>query len=170
MSRVLHAKSEYVYQLALLTDELREIFRSAPIPVGHSSSETNDSDQRRKPVEGDCPICFTGLDARSSESIVWCRAACGQNMHSSCFKMWAKVKKEAVTCPFCRSPWQQDVEMNKAIVKEGNVTDEGYINVADQLGISTVRGTFSRYTSTFNRVVADKVRYEHLFSVVEREL
>ncbi|KAL2758396.1 hypothetical protein ACRALDRAFT_1075012 [Sodiomyces alcalophilus JCM 7366] len=141
MSRVLHAKFEYVYQLALLTDELREIFRNAPIPVDDSFSLAKDADQRRKPVEGDCPICFTELNAKSSESIVWCRAACGQNMHRSCFKMWAKVKRQAVNCPFCRSPWQEDEETATAILKEGKVTAEGYVNVADQLGISTVRDT-----------------------------
>ncbi|ROT41689.1 hypothetical protein SODALDRAFT_308631 [Sodiomyces alkalinus F11] len=151
MSRVLHAKFEHVYQLALLTDELHEIFRQAPIPAKDASSPEKNVDKRRKPVEGDCPICFTELDAKSSESVVWCRAACGQNMHKSCFKMWARVKKQAVTCPFCRSPWQEDEETAKTILKEGKVTAEGYVNVADQLGISTVQvadtSTYSRWWS-----------------------
>lgn len=56
--------------------------------------------------------------------------------------MWAKTKGAGkVTCPFCRSGWQ-DVESVSEVRREDGVMDEGYVNVADQLGISRERGKF----------------------------
>ncbi|GKT45882.1 E3 ubiquitin-protein ligase Zswim2 [Colletotrichum spaethianum] len=149
MSRVLHAKFEDTYQLALVPSELRQIFSNAP-PIEASSDKSQD--KNRKPVEGDCPICFCELETKSNETIVWCRAACGQNIHKQCFQTWAATKRRGystgeVTCPFCRSVWQGDDDMVKNIKKGGRITQEGYVNVADQLGISTQRdySTYSRW-------------------------
>ncbi|KAF6822942.1 SWIM zinc finger protein [Colletotrichum plurivorum] len=149
MSRVLRAKFEYTYQLALLTSELKEIFANAP-PIDNPSSSDSSPDKNRKPIEDDCPICFCELEAESKESVVWCRAACGQNIHKECFETWAVTKRNGdsdVTCPFCRSVWQGDEDMVKNIKKGGRPTHEGYVNVADQLGISTHRdhSTYSRW-------------------------
>ncbi|KAK2037581.1 hypothetical protein LZ31DRAFT_600337 [Colletotrichum somersetense] len=149
MSRVLRAKYELTYQLALVPSELREIFANAP---AIDASPEQSQDKNRKPVEGDCPICFSEFDAGSSETIVWCRAACGQNIHRECFETWAATKRRgsstgSVTCPFCRSIWQGDDDMVKKIKGGGKITHEGYVNVADELGISTQRdySTYSRW-------------------------
>jgi hypothetical protein len=42
------------------------------------------------------------------EKLVWCKAACGNNMHEDCFKNWqtAKQNRADVTCVYCRTPWQ----------------------------------------------------------------
>lgn len=138
MSRVLNAPFNHVYQLALLSSELRDIFASAPAIV--SPTDAAGDSKNRKEVCGDCPICFSELDASSPESIVWCRAACGQNVHQECFEMWARTKGgNEVTCPFCRSPWQGNKDM-VAKLERNKVGGEGYVNVADQLGISPTRG------------------------------
>ncbi|KAF4820389.1 hypothetical protein CGCTS75_v011357 [Colletotrichum tropicale] len=148
MSRVLRAKFEHTYQLALLTTELKEIFANAP-PIDKPSDATQD--KNRKPVEGDCPICFCELEAEGGEAVVYCRAACGQNIHKECFDTWAATKRRSgsnVTCPYCRSVWENDTgEMVKTVKKKGQATYEGYVNVADQLGISTQRdhSTYSRW-------------------------
>jgi hypothetical protein len=75
---------------------------------------------------------------------VYCRATCGQNIHKECFEMWAATKhqtaRDAVTCPMCRSPWQGDEDMVKKIKNTGTTGTDGYVNVADQLGMSRVRG------------------------------
>ncbi len=145
LARVLRAKFEYVYQLALLSTELRDIFARAPPIEEDEEGETGGGDKKRKPVEGDCPICFNELEAQG-EAVVWCRAACGQNIHKECFEMWAATKRQQagaraeVTCPYCRSVWEGDDDMVKKIKKTGKPGHEGYINVAEQLGISTVRG------------------------------
>jgi hypothetical protein len=146
MSRVLRARADYVYQLALLSSELREVFANAP-PIEADDAETGTGNGKRKRVEGDCPICFNEMDG-GAETIVWCRAACGQNIHKECFEMWASTKRQQagrgsqadVTCPYCRSIWEGDDDMVKKIKKTGKVNDEGYVNVAEQLGISTERG------------------------------
>ncbi|KAK4039742.1 E3 ubiquitin-protein ligase Zswim2 [Parachaetomium inaequale] len=163
LARVLRAKFEYVYQLALLGAELREIFEGAPSPLA-DNADGGDSGRvgggKRKPMEGDCPICFGEMDAATDddggEPVVWCRAACGQNVHKGCFETWAATKRRQagggggeVTCPYCRSVWEGDEDMVKTIRKGGKRNAEGYVNVADQLGISTQRdySTYSRWWS-----------------------
>jgi hypothetical protein len=140
---VLHAPYSLVYQLALLSSELRDIFDGAP-PIDEAADPSGESD-KRKPVEGDCPICYSELESGGDDldKIVWCRAACGQNMHQACFEMWARTKASGrVTCPMCRSQWEGDETMLSQIDRSRGTMMEGYVNVADQLGISTVRGKF----------------------------
>lgn len=145
LSRVLHARLDLVYQLALLSTELVEIFAHAPpIEVGDDAEKPKE-DRNRKAVEGDCPICFTPFE--EADGIVYCRATCGQNIHKECFEMWAATKRQNpsardkdVTCPMCRTVWQGDDDMVKKIQNTRIVGSEGYVNVADQLGISTRRG------------------------------
>lgn len=154
MSRVLRAEFRHVYQLALLSTELKEIFDAAPpIETAESSSNT-EHDKNRKPVEGDCPICFSELEG-DKESIVWCKAACGQNIHKTCFETWAKTKRQAggrgeVTCPMCRSVWEGDTDSLQRINKAGGVRSEGYVNVAHQLGISGHRDSSTYYSGPGN--------------------
>lgn len=148
MSRVLRARFDLVYQLALLSTELCEIFAKAP-PIHPDIGEDGKAqDGKRKEIEGDCPICYTPLE--EAEAIVYCRATCGQNIHKECFDMWAKTKNQSgrggITCPMCRSEWQVDEEeMLKDIKNKGVVNADGYVNVADQLGISRVRDSSTYY-------------------------
>lgn len=143
LARVLRARYDYVYQLALLGSELREIFDNAgPVPSENPEAQ---EDGNRKPIEGECPICYEALE--KDEAIVYCRASCGQNMHKACLEMWAATKRAQgtiaeVTCPYCRSAWEGDQDMVKKIETTGKIGAEGYRNVADQLGISTERGRF----------------------------
>jgi hypothetical protein len=146
MVRVLRARSDLQYQLALLNSELKEIFENAPrtATVGAEESAEKPADGNRKPVEGDCPICFTEF---GDEAVVFCKAACGNNFHSQCLKTWAATKKAAgvtVTCPLCRTPWEEcgsvSVEELKSAVQSGDVNEEGYVNIAGELGISQERG------------------------------
>ncbi|KXJ90534.1 hypothetical protein Micbo1qcDRAFT_234479 [Microdochium bolleyi] len=161
MARVLRARFELVYQLGLLKEELREVMQDAPsIEVSDSDDNGNgDSgkaaahDKNRKAIEGDCPICFTAFEDGSGgdgEDLVFCRAQCGQNLHRECFEMWARTKRssarDAVTCPMCRTPWQGDEPVISKIKESGILTGEGYVNVADQLGISPHRDTSTYYT------------------------
>jgi hypothetical protein len=140
MSRVLRADFKHVYQLALLSEELREIFAKAPPIDGPGAA----ADKNRKPVEGDCPICYSELEEKGrKDNIVWCQAACGNNIHKHCFETWAKTKRGSdVTCPLCRSVWQGDQDVVKRIQKNRPVNSDGYVNVADQLGISQHRGVY----------------------------
>ncbi|KAM0808389.1 hypothetical protein AB5N19_08732 [Seiridium cardinale] len=150
LSRVLRAKYDLVYQLALLSSELVEIFNNAPpIEVG-GDAQTANKDKNRKELEGDCPICFMPFEG--ADATVYCRAQCGQNIHKQCFEMWAATKRQernaqdSVTCPMCRTPWQGDEDMVKKIRNTGEVGSEGYVNVANQLGISTIRDESTYHT------------------------
>ncbi|KAF5023448.1 hypothetical protein F66182_4493 [Fusarium sp. NRRL 66182] len=144
MKQVLNAPFELIYQLALLSTELCSVFAAAPPISAHKDGKSD----KRKPIEGDCPICYCELDESSSESIVWCEAACGQNMHEQCFKMWARTKSGDVTCPMCRSVWKSDEDLVARVQKDKGDMTEGYVNVADQLGISRERDE-SSYSSWY---------------------
>lgn len=84
------------------------------------------------------------LDDKDAESTVWCRAACGQNLHKLCFDTWARTcSGRTVTCPLCRSRWEMDETVDAVAsvdTSQGLEGEDGYINVADQLGISGERG------------------------------
>ena len=145
LARVLRVPAHLEYQLAFVSSELREIFARAP-PLPSEQADNTKKDGNRKPVEGECPICCVDFEPENgSEEVVYCKAACGNNVHKECFGQWAATKKgKEVTCPFCRTPWQGDEETLEKIVRTGRVNDDGYVNVASQLGISG-RRDYSTY-------------------------
>ncbi|KAL1977974.1 hypothetical protein VTN31DRAFT_833 [Thermomyces dupontii] len=65
---VLKAPEHLRYQLAFLSSELREIFAKAP-PADPGPGQTEQESNNRKPIEGDCPICFMELSPQSEEII-----------------------------------------------------------------------------------------------------
>jgi Ring finger domain len=78
--------------------ELREIFQKAPVAQKEAASD-DDHPGKRKPIDGDCPICFTEFE--ENEEIVWCKAACGNNIHAACFERWASIQQaKGVTCVY----------------------------------------------------------------------
>ncbi|KAB8214124.1 hypothetical protein BDV33DRAFT_183350 [Aspergillus novoparasiticus] len=139
---VLKAPQHLQYQLAFLSMELREIYEGSSLSREQTKVD-DDNGGKRKAVEGDCPICFMEFEP-DREEIVWCRAACGNNIHKTCFQQWAVTQhSQGVRCVYCRSPWQadtSDVNLEQLRV-QGQTTAEGYINVASQLGLSGQRGT-----------------------------
>ncbi|GKZ38987.1 hypothetical protein AbraIFM66950_011616 [Aspergillus brasiliensis] len=139
--KALRAPPHLQYQLAFLSSELREMYGSSPISREQANAEEN-KDGNRKPVEGDCPICFMEFEP-DKEEIVWCQAACGNNIHKACFQKWAATQQaQGVRCVYCRSAWQADTANMKLdeLVKGASIDSDGYVNVADQVGLSGIRG------------------------------
>lgn len=165
MLRVLKAREDIAYQLALTSSELRTVFHHAPpIPsatVDPSSSSSNDEDTNRKPIEGECPICYTEFEP-DLEAIVYCRHACGNNVHKECMKSWAAASSGCATCPMCRSVWSA---MDISSTKTGEIdlsaaeTEDGYRNVAAQLGISRQRDYSSYHQPWVSRRFGRDYRY-----------
>lgn len=89
LHNVLKAPEHLQYQLAFLSSELREIFAQAPAPVASADKGDGEAPSNRKEVAGDCPICFMEFEPENEE-IVWCQAACGNNIHKDCFEQWVK--------------------------------------------------------------------------------
>ncbi|PYH89719.1 hypothetical protein BO71DRAFT_402836 [Aspergillus ellipticus CBS 707.79] len=139
--KALKAPSHLQYQLAFLSSELREMYDNSPISREQSKA-TENKDGNRKLVEGDCPICFMEFEP-DREEIVWCQAACGNNVHKTCFQQWAVTQNnQGIRCVYCRSPWganPSNVDVEK-LVQEGNISSDGYVNVAGQFGLSGARG------------------------------
>ena len=151
LHNVLKAPDHLQYQLAFLSTELQLIFSNAPsssLAYPASSAPATTESSNRKPIEGDCPICFTPF-APEEEEIVFCRAACGNNIHAECFEQWAKSQAgKEVRCVYCRTPWQGDEEQVRRICRDktrqgGKSNGEGYVNVAEELGMSGARGRLS---------------------------
>ncbi|KAJ5949673.1 RING finger domain protein [Penicillium verhagenii] len=135
----LRAPGELQYQLAFLNTELREIWQSSPLNRLQATS-IESTDGNRKPIEGDCPICF--MEFEPHEDTVWCKAACGNNIHKTCFAQWAATtRKSGVRCVYCRAAWKNDTaDLNiNTILKSGSIGEDGYVNVAAQFGLSTER-------------------------------
>ncbi|CAJ0755329.1 1747_t:CDS:10, partial [Entrophospora sp. SA101] len=145
--------SSYIYQKALLTNELRQIFQNAaPNPtvlanqrvrdkyakiVGGVNSGSDDASsvkRPRQPIEGDCPICYETLS--ETEKLVWCKDSCGNNVHEVCFDQWKSSKRSSgdeITCVYCRNKWEDESE----IISSSN--DDGFINLGEAQGISRIR-------------------------------
>lgn len=137
---VLKAPQDLVYQLAFLTPELKEIFDKAPpIPTKALVADDDDSKGNRKPTDGECPICYMDL-APSENALVWCQTQCGHNLHKSCFDQWAASQRgQQVKCVYCRTPWHNDIGDLDAIKKTAEMSEDGYLNVAQHFGMSRAR-------------------------------
>jgi len=97
----------------------------------------------RKPLEGECPICFCDFRGEGEEGVVWCRAQCGANVHGECWKKWRSSGPGPAKCVMCRQVWE-DEGVGMGVVVGGmslvaEVGEEGYLNVARQLGINQDR-------------------------------
>lgn len=152
LSRVLRVSAELEYQLAFTSSELKLIFAKAPpLPSETAEADGDKQDGNRKPLEGECPICCVDFEPESGEATLYCKAACGNNIHRECFRQWAATKKGgSVPCPFCRSPWQDDGNDVKQVARTGAKNAEGYVNVASQLGLNG-RRDYSSYHSYWVR-------------------
>lgn len=114
--------------------------------------DTTDTGGRRKPIEGDCPVCVMDFESDKAEDILWCRGACGNNIHRHCFEQWAKSKPGAPKCVYCRTPWKGDEDSLKSIAKgAGKVGPDGYVNVAGELGLSGHRDMSSYHQHWVSR-------------------
>ncbi|KAE8135985.1 hypothetical protein BDV38DRAFT_250814 [Aspergillus pseudotamarii] len=87
-----------------------------------SPTSPRSGDTTRRPIEGDCTICFDPLkqnalfgagdgthhgteDEGEQQELSWCKARCGVNYHAACIEMWLKASPKS-TCPTCRSAWK----------------------------------------------------------------
>jgi hypothetical protein len=143
MLRVLRAPESVGYQLALTSQELRDLFKNAaPIPSANAEdTAATQEDGNRKSIEGECPICYTDFEPEG-EAIVYCKAGCGNNVHKDCMQKWMAAKSGKATCPYCRTKWaEEDVgALGGKVNLEGAMrTEDGYVNVAGQLGLSGER-------------------------------
>lgn len=143
---VLKVPHELACQTALLPSELKNIFLNAPVTTEINFKVDRDAHPGvRKPLEGDCPICM--FEFEDGESVVWCKAACGQNVHEHCFLQWKKSADGIVKCVYCRTPWINDnMTAAEAIMADAKRGANGYINVANSAAYDiAVAGEASRY-------------------------
>lgn len=152
------SSSNLWYQAGLLNTELAAIFAHArpalsssaeqraakayKIAIGEEKPDPSGSNtglvEKRLPTEGDsCPVCYEDFDVGSEQGLVFCLAlnGCGNGIHAECFAQWAK-QAQPVTCVSCRAEWKSPASSNAAA---GPSYSEGYLNLADQTGLSRKR-------------------------------
>jgi len=128
--KVLKVKSEqHIYQKALLTSELQEIFSQAPKdPSANIVADKTVQEKYQeivgpriefvpqKAIEPDdtCPVCYDSMSA--SEALVFCKSSCGKSLHAQCFKEWSVAKHGKPTCVFCRANWVEETNSKKIIL------------------------------------------------------
>ena len=153
LGTVLRAPYELQYQRAFLTAEVQEILANAPPIPDKTGDAAEDNDGKRKPIEGECPICYMEFDP-DNNALVWCKAACGNNMHKDCFEQWAASQRgQEVKCVYCRTPWEMDKGDLDAIKKGGVESGDGYVNVAEQFGLSRARDYTSYHQPWVRRTI-----------------
>jgi len=153
LSTVLRAPYDLQYQRAFLTEEVQEILSGAPPIPDITGDAEEDHDGKRKPIEGECPICYMDYDPDNNE-LVWCKAACGNNMHKTCFEQWAASQRgQEVRCVYCRTPWQMEKGDVEAIKRGGEESGDGYVNVAEQFGINRGRDYSSYHQHWVRRTI-----------------
>ncbi|KAG2486731.1 hypothetical protein HYH03_014657 [Edaphochlamys debaryana] len=89
----------------------------------------------RRPVEGDCPICYDELvaGAGGGDACTWC-SSCGNNVHRECIGRWVQQKRDlrqAVTCVYCRQPWAAGDEAPTPAAK---AAPGDYVNLSQYSG------------------------------------
>lgn len=173
----LNRDSPHVYQAALLTSELEDMFTTmqnrrvggvnvmanASVQKAYASlqkgEEPSDGDAaggvKRKSLDddADCPICFDAMNAQSS--LTHCKAMCGTNFHADCIRRWCQQHRSNATCPACRQPWQQDSASSS---NAAGTNTEGYTNLGSMQGVSPIRDT-STYSTWFNSPYAKRRRW-----------
>lgn len=98
------------------------------------------------------------MEMEEGQDIVYCKAACGNNIHRQCQQQWAASKPGQAKCVYCRTPWQDDVAdgaslkhlVKSAGTSNARVNQDGYANVAAELGISGVRDTSTYYHGRYS--------------------
>ncbi|KAJ5502122.1 hypothetical protein N7463_004996 [Penicillium fimorum] len=87
--------------------ELRQMLSASSLENIEDRS-TIISASQRKPVDGECPICFN--DFRASQERTSCHL-CGNDVHVACFESWEatiRASKDVVCCIYCKAPWMSD--------------------------------------------------------------
>lgn len=128
------------WQIRLLSSELKEIVENAPkgplreagvmaevaVVERYQQSSQEPIEEGRRPLEGECTICYEDLvaDDRNqsvSEETTYCKK-CGNNFHSMCLQNWHRAQRNP-TCPLCRQSMAAEGKGN-------DVKGDGFLNLA----------------------------------------
>ena len=133
----------------MASSQAQQAYVTAVLGEGDADGDGNTSGApgvTRKPVDGECPVCFDDLD---SDPVVWCRGQCGQNLHKRCFEQWSAHGGKV--CVLCRAPWLETSLSNV----------EGYINLAP-FERRALTARLDRYRSPYqSRYSRRRYNYDH---------
>ncbi|KNC51086.1 uncharacterized protein AMSG_12036 [Thecamonas trahens ATCC 50062] len=139
----------------MASSQAQQAYVTAVLGEGDADGDGNTSGApgvTRKPVDGECPVCFDDLD---SDPVVWCRGQCGQNLHKRCFEQWSAHGGKV--CVLCRAPWLETSLSNV----------EGYINLAP-FERRALTARLDRYRSAYQSRIVVAALAEDLDDVLAR--
>lgn len=90
LNRVRHRTSKQRPRLHVRYAHSRSPTPIRPCPIEHVT--------RRSILDEDCSICSTSLASGPIENLVWCKGACGNNFHKSCFDQWRLYAARPLRC------------------------------------------------------------------------
>lgn len=136
------------WQTRLLHDEVSQVLRDAPAQVsndcvadgavrsmyrtmnsGNSERISGEGSEasvaaNRKPIEGDCPVCFENMvdadETRPQDVTSFCES-CGNNFHKVCVQNWTAAHGNP-TCPLCRGDLSKQAPLQRQ--------ESEYVNLA----------------------------------------
>jgi len=132
----LESNNPIIYQKALLTSEVQEVFTSQTntlnvlanpnvtekyLQILGEERSKKIKQAIQKKIEGDCPICYEEM--KPTDNLVFCKFSCGNSVHLHCWNKWCDIRKQAaeeLKCIYCRSRWE-DLKTSH--------TKNGYINL-----------------------------------------
>ncbi|KAI9593593.1 hypothetical protein BDF19DRAFT_447252 [Syncephalis fuscata] len=142
-----------IWQRALIPCELRSIFAfAAPDPLVMATESMHQEWQNataptqepgdsllfptvdRRPIEGDCPVCYEEFTEGDEKNTVWCQLVCGNNIHTECFNRWKSTQTyRDVTCVYCRTPWICGITTGKSKGTSGGSFRNTYVRIETTL-------------------------------------
>lgn len=130
-----------------LQEQYQQLNKAAPSSEPEPEPKANaEDDAVRRPIEGDCPICFDEMTTK--QQTVWCKASCHNNLHKVCFEKWSAANYGVTTCVYCRAEWIDDGHPKPKPKKAKKATgfrvdptkgDAGYQNLGHLVGAPAKR-------------------------------
>ncbi|KAJ3865494.1 hypothetical protein EV359DRAFT_80428 [Lentinula novae-zelandiae] len=133
----------------------REATGRAPVTTTSTESAQASEDPRRIPVsEDDCPICYDKMNAGEvdlkglEEILEWCNECHNAILQ---LQMWVgrttkQRQAQSLTCVYCRSDWL--ASSARGLGGSAARSEEGFVNLANVSGVSTVRDTSTYHSSS----------------------
>ncbi|KAF7905288.1 uncharacterized protein EAF01_005809 [Botrytis porri] len=170
------------HQTTFLEAEIRYMKEDEINRIGLRSTDKF-CEQKSVEEQETCPICLENLEDDDS---TWCRGQCGKNFHLHCIFIWAHTNfregNPDITCGNCRAPWIWIEHQLRGFIEitwnlqfgvcdyderycslsellRRDVSQEGYLNVAEILGIDKTVKDDAEARESYQRVV-DRWRAE----------
>ncbi len=114
LRRVLDAEAEVAERPKFARDEIVALLAAVGTRSSHaqatappSAGVVSPGGVHQKPLDADpCPVCYEAIEGH--ESVLYCKASCGSNVHRDCYLRWHHhdPTRDHYECVMCRAQWK----------------------------------------------------------------